>query len=291
MTLPAHTRSVDSWCQPSVARYATSDHYEFYVVESRRIDCGRCSSGSVHESRHVKCTSARSHPPSRAVGSVFGVDELCTGLASVRPRAATMRLIHHGAVVAISAVGPWEIWCPHWWVQEGCCRLIEIGTEFDTPVGFDFYSEWWTGPARTATVRRIGRGGYSVDSAEVVANPSRGDEVSATWDVQLGDLILSTDGWRSETFADIRAREAAATRRPPQRRRATAAGPNARGSSPATADGPDRPASPDSGREHLDETPTGWTSVPAVTTEDTHGLPDLAIVLTCTVLARTASRR
>jgi hypothetical protein len=32
-------------------------------------------------------------------------------------------------------VGPWEIWCPHYWVREGALRLIEIGTEFNTPVG------------------------------------------------------------------------------------------------------------------------------------------------------------
>jgi hypothetical protein len=57
-------------------------------------------------SNHVTSSAPlpRSHPPSRAVGSVSGVDELCTGPASVRPRAATVQLIHHGVVVAISAV-------------------------------------------------------------------------------------------------------------------------------------------------------------------------------------------
>jgi hypothetical protein len=187
-------------------------------------------------------------------------------------------------------VGPWEIQCPHWWVQEGCCRLIEIGTEFDTPVGFDFYSEWWTGrPARTATVRRIGRGRYSVDSAEVVANPRRADEVSATWDVRMGDLTLSTDCWRSETFA-----------------RATLLRPgdhlsgDVRLQLDPTHEGPAPLLRTDridlqvltQGWEHLDEAPTAWTSVPAVTTEDTlRTRDDIAIVLTCTVLARTASRR
>jgi hypothetical protein len=45
-----------------------------------------------------------SAPPIRAMGSVTGVDELCAGPPSIRPRRATVHLIQDGEVVATSSV-------------------------------------------------------------------------------------------------------------------------------------------------------------------------------------------
>jgi hypothetical protein len=184
------------------------------------------------------------------------------------------------------AAGPWEIWCPHWWVQEGGCRLIEIGTEFDVPVGFDFGSDWRTGPPRTATARKIGRGRYAVDSAEVVDSPRSGDGASATWDVQLGELRLSTDAWDSASMARAR------LLRPGDHLSGNARlqlDPTHEGSATLLRTERIELQAVTGDWAQLDERSAAWTSVSTITTEATIGRPDFAIVLTCSVIDRTAA--
>lgn len=45
-----------------------------------------------------------SAPPIRAMGSVTGVDELCAGQPSLRPRPATVHVIQDGELVATASV-------------------------------------------------------------------------------------------------------------------------------------------------------------------------------------------
>jgi hypothetical protein len=102
----------------------------------------------------------------------------------------------------------WSIWCPHWWVDEldDHDSPISVGAQLVVPVGFTV-DRWRDSQTDERVWEFVGPGTYRIENAPVVQVPTVPRTEVSTWELMLGPLRLSADGWVRPTFQQAKALE------------------------------------------------------------------------------------